>query len=92
MNVLVIDVGGSHVKLLATGQTEPRKFDSSPDLTPGRLVEGVHELTSDWEYDAVLLGYPGRSGRTDQLLSRGTSGTGGSGSTTRARSAGRSVW
>ena len=36
MNVLVVDVGGTHVKVLASGQSEPRKFDSGPDLVPGK--------------------------------------------------------
>lgn len=59
MNVLVLDVGGTHVKALVTGQTEPRKFDSGPDLTPERMVAGVKKLTQDWSYDAVSIGYPG---------------------------------
>ena len=41
MNVLVIDVGGTHVKVLATGQYEHRKFPSGPSMTPKRLVAGV---------------------------------------------------
>jgi len=59
MNVLVVDVGGTHVKVLATGQTEPRKFESGPTLTPARMVSGVKKLTRDWKYDAVSIGYPG---------------------------------
>ncbi len=59
MQVLVIDVGGTHVKVLATGQTEPRKFESGPTLTPARMVSGVKKLTRDWKYDAVSIGYPG---------------------------------
>src|SRR5262245_60426067 len=59
MNVLVIDVGGTHVKLLATGQQEPRKFDSGPALTAERMVRGVKELAKDWTYEAVSIGYPG---------------------------------
>ena len=59
MNVLVVDVGGSHVKLLATGQTEPRKFVSGPTLTAEQMVAGVKELSSDWKYDVVAIGYPG---------------------------------
>ena len=59
MNVLTIDIGGTHVKVLATGQTEPRQFDSGPDLTPERMVAGVKNLTRDWKYDAVSIGYPG---------------------------------
>jgi polyphosphate glucokinase len=59
MNVLVVDVGGSHVKVLATGQTEPRRFDSGPSLAPRRFVSEVRKITSDWTYDAVSIGYPG---------------------------------
>ncbi len=59
MNVLVVDVGGTHVKLLATGQTEPRRFVSGPTLTAEMMVAGVKELTKDWKYDVVTIGYPG---------------------------------
>src|SRR5260370_24533725 len=59
MNVLVIDVGGSHVKVLVSGQTEDRKFGSGPTLVPQRLVPGVQKITSDWSYDAISIGYPG---------------------------------
>lgn len=58
MNVLVIDVGGTSVKMLATGQTEPRKFDSNPDLTPATLVRRVKEATADWDYGGITLGIP----------------------------------
>ncbi|HWE17653.1 MAG TPA: ROK family protein [Hyphomicrobiaceae bacterium] len=58
-HVLVIDVGGSSVKILATGQTEPRGFRSGPTLTPMRMVSGVKELAAEWTYDAVSIGYPG---------------------------------
>jgi polyphosphate glucokinase len=59
MNVLVVDVGGTNVKVLATGQTEPRKFASGPALTPDRMVAGVKELAGAWKYDVVAIGYPG---------------------------------
>jgi polyphosphate glucokinase len=59
MNVLAIDVGGTHVKILATGQDEPRKFDSGPKLSAAQMVAGVKKLSSDWKYDAVSIGYPG---------------------------------
>ena len=59
MNILVIDIGGTNVKALATGETERRKFSSGPELTPEQMVEGVLELTEDWEYEAVSIGYPG---------------------------------
>jgi len=59
MNVLVVDVGGTHVKVLANGQSEPRKFVSGPTLTAEQMVAGVKEHTGDWMYDAVAIGYPG---------------------------------
>ena len=59
MNVLVVDVGGTHVKILATGQKAHRQFDSGPKLTPDRMVAGVRKLASDWKYDRVSIGYPG---------------------------------
>lgn len=59
MNVLAVDVGGTHVKILATGQTEPRKFASGPGLTPSKMVTGVKNLAGDWTYEVVSLGYPG---------------------------------
>jgi polyphosphate glucokinase len=59
MNVLVVDVGGTHVKLLATGQSEPRKFASGPTLTVEQMVAGVKERARDWKYDMVVIGYPG---------------------------------
>jgi polyphosphate glucokinase len=58
-SVLVVDVGGTAVKILVTGQTEPRSFRSGPMLTPGRMVSGVQKLAADWKYDAVSIGYPG---------------------------------
>jgi len=59
MNVLVIDIGGTNVKLLATGQKERRRFESGPHLTPKRMVAGVRLLAADWQYDVVSIGYPG---------------------------------
>lgn len=59
MNVLAIDVGGTHVKILATGQTEPRRFESGPALTAGEMVARVKALAKDWKYDVVSVGYPG---------------------------------
>ncbi len=60
MNILAIDVGGQHVKVLATGQTEPRKMDSGRGLTAADMVEGVKAMTADWQYDVISLGYPGQ--------------------------------
>jgi len=57
--VLVVDVGGTSVKILATGQDEHRSFPSGPALTPGQMVSGVKKLARGWSYDAVSIGYPG---------------------------------
>jgi polyphosphate glucokinase len=59
MKVLVIDVGGTNVKILASGHSDPRKFASGPKLTPAKMVAGVKKLTEDWDYDAVSIGIPG---------------------------------
>jgi polyphosphate glucokinase len=57
--VLVVDVGGTSIKMLATGQDEHRSFASGPRLTPGQMVSGVKKLARDWSYDVVSIGYPG---------------------------------
>jgi polyphosphate glucokinase len=59
VNVLVVDVGGTNVKMLVTGEETPRKFASGKDLTADRMVSGVQAATIDWEYDAVSIGFPG---------------------------------
>jgi polyphosphate glucokinase len=59
MKVLVIDVGGTNVKVLVTGVDNPRKFESGPKFTPAQMVSGVKAIVRDWRYDAVSIGYPG---------------------------------
>jgi polyphosphate glucokinase len=59
MKILVIDVGGTHVKMLASGRKSPIKMRSGPTLTPRRMVSAVKRLTEAWAYDAVAIGYPG---------------------------------
>jgi polyphosphate glucokinase len=59
MNVLVVDIGGTHVKVLGTGQDTERTFVSGPTLTPKRMVSGVRKLVADWKYDVISIGYPG---------------------------------
>jgi polyphosphate glucokinase len=56
--ILSLDIGGSKVKLLASGHTERRKFRSGPKLTPARLVEQVRKTARGWDYDAVSIGLP----------------------------------
>src|ERR1700675_11762 len=57
--ILVIDVGGTNIKMLASGQKEPRKFPSGPAMTPGKMVRGVRNAVRDWKFDRISLGYPG---------------------------------
>jgi len=59
MNILVVDIGGTHVKVLATGQDVHREFVSGPTLTPKRMVSKVRQLVADWKYDVVSIGFPG---------------------------------
>jgi predicted NBD/HSP70 family sugar kinase len=58
-NVLVLDVGGTHVKAGATGQKEIVKIESGPTMTPTIMVAAVKKATAGWKYDAVAIGYPG---------------------------------
>jgi predicted NBD/HSP70 family sugar kinase len=58
-NILVVDVGGTGVKILAAGQSEHRLFPSGPTMTPQQMVTGVKDLAADWKYDVVSIGYPG---------------------------------
>src|ERR1700674_5521844 len=57
--VLVIDVGGTNVKMLATGQKEPRKIPSGPEMTSSKMVRVVKDAVSDWKFDCISLGYTG---------------------------------
>ena len=59
MNVLVVDVGGTHVKILATGQKQSREFPSGPTLSAKQMVGSVKKLAGGWKYNAVSIGYPG---------------------------------
>ena len=65
--VLAVDVGGSHVKVLVSGDGSEarRRFASGPALTPQQLVDGIAGLTADWSFDAVSIGIPApvRGGR-----------------------------
>jgi predicted NBD/HSP70 family sugar kinase len=58
MKILVIDIGGSHVKLKVWGKARKVKFDSGNRLTPQRLMKQIAELAGDWKYDAVSIGLP----------------------------------
>ena len=58
MRVLVVDVGGTHVKLMHSGSPDARKFDSGDGFTPQQVVAGVKANTADWKYDAITIGIP----------------------------------
>ncbi|MGV3662557.1 MAG: ROK family protein [Prosthecobacter sp.] len=59
MKILMIDIGGSNVKMMVNGHEEMRKFPSGRTLTARRMVAGVKKATKDWDYDAITLGFPG---------------------------------
>jgi predicted NBD/HSP70 family sugar kinase len=59
MRILVIDVGGTHVKVQATGRRQRVKFPSGPKMTPAKMIAAVRTATAGWKYDAVSIGYPG---------------------------------
>jgi polyphosphate glucokinase len=56
--VLAVDVGGSHAKLLTSGETDSRQFDSGPGFTPRALLDGVQSSGAGWTWDVVSLGLP----------------------------------
>ena len=57
--ILVVDVGGTHIKILATGQAQPRKIPSGPRMTAKQMVRDVQRAAKDWDYECVSIGYPG---------------------------------
>ncbi len=75
-SILVIDIGGTKVKILATGQTEPRKAPSGKDFTTAQLVETVRTLAHDWDYEAITIGFPGLVGLNGPRSEPGNLGPG----------------
>lgn len=59
MKVLSVDVGGTHVKVLVSGETVDRRAVSGPSMTAAGMVQAVKAMTPDWTYDVVSIGYPG---------------------------------
>jgi polyphosphate glucokinase len=57
--VLAVDIGGSHVKILATGRRQSRRAVSGHEMTAQQMVDAVKSLAEGWDYDVVVLGYPG---------------------------------
>ena len=56
--VLVVDVGGNHIKVLASGEQESRRADSGPNMTSAQMVETAKKLADDWTWDRVSVGIP----------------------------------
>jgi polyphosphate glucokinase len=59
VKTLVVDIGGTNVKMLASGHEAPRRFPSGKQITPERMVAGVLAATRDWDYEAVSISFPG---------------------------------
>jgi predicted NBD/HSP70 family sugar kinase len=74
--ILVIDIGGSHVKILVTGETEPRRCRSGKRFTPTHMVAAVQELAAGWTYEAISIGYPGVVGAHGPRSEAGNLGPG----------------
>jgi polyphosphate glucokinase len=74
--VLAIDIGGSHVKILATGQSAKREVESGPTMTPQQMVEGVKKLADGWDYDVISMGYPGPVAHNKPVLEPANLGKG----------------
>ncbi|MBY0525905.1 MAG: hypothetical protein K2R98_21105 [Gemmataceae bacterium] len=74
--ILTVDIGGTKLKILVSGETEARKGASGKKLTPARMVEEVMNLAGDWEFDAVSIGYPGLCGTSGPRSEPGNLGSG----------------
>jgi hypothetical protein len=74
--ILAIDVGGTKVKYLASGETEPRKMASGRELSPAKMVEEIRDSTKDWRYSAVSIGIPSRVGPNGPASEPGNLGSG----------------
>jgi polyphosphate glucokinase len=74
--ILTVDIGGSNIKILVTGQTEPRKHPSGKNLTPAKMVEIVRKLAKGWRYEAISIGYPGLVGDHGPSSEPGNLGSG----------------
>jgi polyphosphate glucokinase len=59
VKILVVDIGGTNVKVLASGHKVPIKIPSGDTLTPAKMVKGVLDAVKDWKFDVVSIGYPG---------------------------------
>ncbi|MGE3806729.1 MAG: ROK family protein [Gemmataceae bacterium] len=68
MKILVIDVGGTNVKILASGQIEPKKIPSGREMSASKMVQDVMLAAAEWPYEAVAIGYPGPVVRGKPML------------------------
>jgi len=76
MDVLVVDIGGTQVKMRTSAAAETRRFTSAADLGPAALVEQALQRSSDWQYQAVAIGFPGQVGDNCPVAEPGNLGTG----------------
>lgn len=76
VRILVVDIGGTKLKILASSETDPRKMPSGKTLTPVKMVEAVRELAHGWKYDAVSIGFPGQVGHHGPRSEPGNLGPG----------------
>jgi polyphosphate glucokinase len=76
MDVLVIDIGGSHVKLRVSGMPRVRRFKSGPEFTPADLITLVQDATHGWPHDAIAIGFPGTVDENGPTAEPGNLGTG----------------
>ena len=74
--ILAVDVGGTKLKILATGETEPRKARTGPEFTPKDLAASVRKLAKGWKYDAVSIGLPAQVGAEGPIGEPGNLGSG----------------
>jgi predicted NBD/HSP70 family sugar kinase len=76
MKTLVVDVGGTNVKILATGQKQVRKIPSGPDMSPEEMIDAVKAAAEDWQYTRVSIGYPGPVAHGQPLMEPANLGRG----------------
>jgi len=58
MKVLSVDIGGTHVKILLSGEISPRKTATGHDYTPRQLIKDVSSLAKGWDFDVISIGFP----------------------------------
>lgn len=58
IEVLVVDIGGSSIKLASSIEAHNARFLSGPAFTPRDLVDGIAKATADWHFDAISIGMP----------------------------------